>query len=348
MACPLVVNTTASAGEVRLTELDKNIASYTTPSPTDRSPKRLVEVSGSDSGASYTFYDQIEIGRYKEGRPSTGFLLINDPTVSSHHCVITQGSDGRCWVRDSSRNGTRLDGRRLSPNLKTEVHIGQVLSVGRVLSFRLEGEAPIQAALQEQPSSETVGISNTSIVTVLVGDIRDYTSLVRKVPPTQLQNSVARVFDRLERAVVSLGGTLKEFQGDAIFAYWERGPSRNQAADACKAALALHRLVGEMAEDPTVWQVEGFPLRMDWALCTGSVVISGYGGENALGISMVGESVVLAFRMEKFADDDTSSIIVCPATQMLASGAFEFKDLGSKKAKGFDEPQKIYALLGEV
>jgi adenylate cyclase len=192
-----------------------------------------------------------------------------------------------------------------------------------------------------------MGVPNTSIVTVLVGDIRGYTNLVQQVTPSLLQQSVTRVFNRLETAVVELGGTVKEFQGDAIFAYWERGPSPNHAAEACNAALALRRKVREMADDPSVWQVEDHPLEMDWALCTGTVVISGYGGENALGISMVGESVVLAFRMEKLAQDDTSSIIVCPDTQMLATEGFEFKDLGSKKAKGFDEPKRLFALVGE-
>jgi class 3 adenylate cyclase len=327
--------------------MEKTTTSYTTPSATSHQPKYLVQVGGPDGGVSYMFYDQIEIGRDKGVRSRTGILLIDDPTVSSRHCVITQSRDGRCFIQDSSRNGTRLDGRRLSPNLKTEITIGQVVSLGRYLSFRLEGEAPTQAAQVSEKSTETMGVPNTSIVTVLVGDIRGYTNLVQQVSPSLLQESVTRVFNRLEKAVVELGGTVKEFQGDAIFAYWERGPSPNHAAEACNAALVLHRKVREMAADPAVWPMKEYPLEMDWALCTGTVVISGYGGENALGISMVGESVVLAFRMEKLAEDDASSIIVCPDTQMLAGGSFEFKDLGTKKAKGFDEPKKLFALTGE-
>jgi class 3 adenylate cyclase len=332
---------------VNRTTMEEITTSYSTPSATGHPPKYLVQVGGPDDGVSYMFFDQIEIGRDKGGSPRTGVLLINDPTVSSRHCIITQGSDGRCYVRDSSRNGTRLDGRRLSPNLKTAITIGQVVSLGRFLSFRLEGEAPTRAAQVSEQSTETMGVPNTSIVTVLVGDIRGYTNLVQQVNPSLLQESVTRVFKRLETTVVELGGTVKEFQGDAIFAYWERGPSPNHAAEACNAALVLHRKVREMAADPAVWPMKEYPLEMDWALCTGTVVISGYGGENALGISMVGESVVLAFRMEKLAEDDTSSIIVCPDTQMLAGEGFEFKDLGSKKAKGFDEPKKLFALTGE-
>ena len=182
---------------------------------------------------------------------------------------------------------------------------------------------------------------------MLVGDIRDYTVLVQHASSSEVQDSVGRVFERLEQEVVVLGGTLKEFQGDAIFAFWEAGSTENHAVDACRAALALDGLVEEIAEDRSIWQVEGFPLHMDWALATGLVNISGYGSEGALGLSMVGETVVLAFRIEKFADDSTGPIIACPITQQMASESFEFKDIGSKKAKGFENSHKLFSLVKE-
>jgi class 3 adenylate cyclase len=190
-----------------------------------------------------------------------------------------------------------------------------------------------------------VGVLNTTIVTVLVGDIRDFTALVHQAPPSVLQESVARVFARLEKAVEALGGTVKEFQGDALFAFWERGSTNNHAADACRAAISLKQLTEELARDPSVWAVEEFPLKMDWALATGPVAISGYGGENVLGLSMVGGPVVLAFRIEKIASDTTGSIIACAATRTMVSEAFRFNDLGLKTVKGFDAPQRLYALV---
>jgi adenylate cyclase len=209
----------------------------------------LVVSNGLGVSSSFVFFDRIEIGRYKEGREVPGLLLVRDPTVSTRHCIITQEPDGRCFVRDTSRNGTRLDGRRLSPNLKTEIKAGQVVSIGKKLQLRLEGEGPKEVAIDGEPSDGTVGVASPVLVTVLVGDIRDYTVLVQKIASSEVQDSVGRVFQRLEQAVVELGGTLKEFQGDAIFAFWEAGSGTNQAEDACTAALALDRLVEEIADD---------------------------------------------------------------------------------------------------
>lgn len=318
---------------------------YEPPPPTDYPVKRLVEEGA--GGRTFLFYDRIEIGRAREGVVRPGVLGVMDPTVSSRHCVIVQDPDGRCFVRDTSRNGTRLDGRRLSPNSKTEFRVGQVLSLGQALRLRLDGSGAEAVERPDSEVSQTVGVSNANLVTILVGDIRDFTAIVQQAPPAVLQASVARVFARLEKAVVGLGGTLKEFQGDALFAFWERGSTANHAADACRAALALNRLSEELAGNPEVWAVPGFPLKMDWALTTGLVSISGYGGDNILGLSMVGESVVLAFRLEKIAGDETGPIVTCPDTQIMASNAFEFADLGLRMAKGFEQPQQVFALIRE-
>jgi adenylate cyclase len=321
--------------------------SYRPPQPIRYPSKWLVVDREGSNGESFEFFNHLEIGRYKKNRDAPGRLLVGDPTVSSLHCIISQDPDGRCFVRDTSRNGTRIDGRRLSPNLKTELRIGQILSVGKTIDLRLEGETPTLAANEQLLDEGTMGFSNSVLVTVLVGDIRDYTVLVQQAARSLVQDSVGRVFQQLEHAVVKFGGTLKEFQGDAIFAFWEAGSNRDHTSDACTAALALNRLVEQLAEDPSVWQVEGFPLHMDWALATGHVMISGYGSEGALGLSMVGEPVVLAFRIEKFADQSTGPIIACEVTQKLACNSFEFEDLGSREAKGFDNSHKLFSLLRE-
>ena len=62
---------------------------------------------------------------------------------------------------------------------------------------------------------------------------------------------------------------------------------------------------------------------------------------------MIGAPVVRAFRIEKFADDATGSIVACAATVERAGSGFAFRDLGERLAKGFDRAERIYALTGE-
>ena len=324
----------------------KALRCYKTPPPTDRPSRQLVENPGTPHEEQYTFYHSIEIGRFHQGdEPTSGVLRVKDPAVSSRHCIITQTLDGRCFVRDVSRNGTWLDGCRLIPNLEVEVQEGQALCIGTGQEFRIAPapDAGVTAKAM-RARSVTMAVPVVTTVTVLVGDIRDYTVLVQKAASMELQQSVSRVFEALAEAVVQHGGTVKEYQGDAIFAFWEGRSNSSQAVEACRAAIALDQLVQKLRSDSSVWSVQPFPLRIDWALATGHVFIDSFGRDRPTGLSMIGEPVVLAFRLEKFANDRTGPIIACRVTKEEASGAFEFEDLGEMHAKGFAKAERVFAL----
>jgi len=318
------------------------------------SAKFLARASGPGLPAQrHQFFDQLEIGRNEEGRVAApGQLLVDGSNISWRHCIITQNAEGHCFVRDLSRNGTRLDGRRLVPNMETEIRVGQKLDLGSGLEFVLEGEPAADTIASASRRRRTDVEPNLTVATVLMGDIRNYTMMVREAPATELQQSVNRVFERLTAAVLQLGGTVKEFPGDAILAFWEGNFKGEQAVTACRAAIELDRLVREIAGDTGVWSLSGYPLHMDWALATGDVVIDSFGGDTPIGLSMVGEPVVLACRLEKFATAETGRILTCRTTRQMVAKAARFLteappgfvDLGLMHAKGFDQPDQVFAL----
>lgn len=323
-----------------------------TPRPNGPPSKRLVVVGGVQPRGAYEFFDQLEIGRLDDGGAAApGQLLVRAGHVSGRHCIITQRADGRCFVRDVSRNGTRVAGRRLMPNVESELLVGQTLDLGSGLQFELQGGVALPVAV-EAPRKRTSVQTQLTLATVLVGDIRDYTVMVREAPSAELQRCVSQVFQRLTALVEAHGGTLKEFPGDAVLAFWEGGVDGAQAIAACRAAIDLDALARQMAGDESIWSLRGFPLKMDWALASGGVVIDSFGGDTPVGLSMVGEPVVLACRLEKFANDEIGRILVCPGTRQLAMQALrsspgvslEFFDRGPRHAKGFDRPDTVFAL----
>lgn len=318
---------------------------YREPPPDGRAALALAPVP-EVAGVLYPFHGRIEIGRDDERRPEEpGLLLVPDPRISKLHCVVSQRADGRCFVRDVSRNGTRLDGRRLMPNVETEWHAGEVLVVAAGHAFVLLGAREAAASLTGR-SDSTIPAPSRQVVTVVVGDIRDYTGLVRRALTEDVQRAVSGVFERLSSAVSSLGGTVKEFQGDAIVAFWEGDGKGSQVAAACRAALALDALAVRLAADPATWPVRDHPLRIDWALSTGLVLIDSFGKNAPAGLAMMGEAIVKAFRIEKFVDDATGRILACAATHDLAGDGFAFRALGERLAKGFEQPDLVFALEG--
>ena len=320
---------------------------YCAPPPADAVPAFIVLERGTPEEKWCPFYDRVEVGRDDGNHaPRSGVLLIGDGTISRAHCVITRTTDGRCYVRDTSRNGTRLAGRRLVPNVEIELRSGQTLSVGDQRGFVVVFEPA--AGDRADDAGGTLAVPSRAMVTVLVGDIRDYTVLVRKCPAPVVQPSVSRVFSILGDAVSAAGGTVKEFQGDAAVAFWEGTLAGEQAVAACRAAIKVDALAQQIAADPYVWALEDFPLRLDWALASGPVLIDSFGGARPAGLSIIGEAPILAFRLEKFATDQTGRILACPATKGMACGSFRFRDLGLMSAKGFERPDHVFALEGAV
>ena len=121
----------------------------TSPSPVSYTPdpgpahRRMYLVPEWDAAPDHwlPFHGRLEIGRYHPNREGeVGLLMIPEGRVSRRHCILTRGAGGGCTVRDVSRNGTWLDGRRLVPNLETAVAPGQILSVGTEHTFRLHGK----------------------------------------------------------------------------------------------------------------------------------------------------------------------------------------------------------------
>lgn len=331
------------------------VHSATPPPSPGGGPAKYLEAVGTPTRPPqrYQFFNQLEIGRQEEGRAAApGQLLLPGASISWRHCVISQTPDGHCFVRDLSRNGTRVEGRRLVPNMETEISVGQTLDLGPGLQFVLGGESAMEPDQGPAPRKRTDLAPHLTIATVLVGDIRDYTVMVRKAPAAELQQSVNRVFEQLTAAVLGQGGTVKEFPGDAILAFWEGGLRGEQAVSACRAAIFLDHLVHRIAADSSIWSLRDYPLRMDWALATGDVSIDSFGGDTPIGLSMVGEPIVLASRLEKFANDQTGRVLLCRMTrQLVAKGMhrsddepLRFVDLGPMHAKGFDYPESVFAL----
>lgn len=101
-----------------------------------------------------------------------------------------------------------------------------------------------------------------------------------------------------------------------------------------------------LAADPRVWSLRDYPLQMEWALTTGSVLLSTMGRDRPVGLAMVVDAVNYAFRLEKLAGEGTGNILVCNLTEALCRPLFCFRALGPFRVEGRAEAQPVFALEG--
>jgi len=131
--------------------------------------------------------------------------------------------------------------------------------------------------------------------------------------------------------------------GDGILALFgapiaiENAPQR-----AIQSALAIHR---ELARFNDQKKREGLsvPIRMRIGIHSGPVVVGTLGNDLRVEFKAVGDTVILASRLEDLAEPGT--IYVTEETFKLAEGLFRFEALGAKAIKGKGEPVKIYRVI---
>src|SRR4029453_5156969 len=115
----------------------------------------------------------------------------------------------------------------------------------------------------------------------------------------------------------------------------------DHALRACYAALTMQAAMQPYTED--VRRTRGFELRMRVGLNAGQVVVRAIGNDLHMDYSAVGETTVLAARMEQMAT--LGSIRLTAGTLRLVEGLVRVNALGPVPVKGLMEPVDVFELV---
>ncbi len=141
-------------------------------------------------------------------------------------------------------------------------------------------------------------------VTVLFADLKDSTELIRGLDPEAAQQLLDPALHCMMDAVHRFEGTVNQVLGDGIMALFGAPIAHeDHALRACYAALAMQAAMQLYTEE--VRRSRGLELRMRVGLNAGEVVVRAIGNDLHMDYSAVGETTVLAARMEQTATPGT-------------------------------------------
>src|SRR5262245_39935427 len=180
-------------------------------------------------------------------------------------------------------------------------------------------------------------------VTVLFADLKDSTELIRGLDPEAAQQLLDPAIHLMMDAAHRFEGTVNQVLGDGIMALFGAPIAHeDHALRACYAALAMQAAMPPYTED--VRRTRGLELRMRVGLNSGEVVVRAIGNDLHMDYSAVGETTVLAARMEQTATP--GSIRLTPSTLGLVEGLVRVHILGPVPVKGLPEPVEVFELVG--
>jgi adenylate cyclase len=187
--------------------------------------------------------------------------------------------------------------------------------------------------------------------TVLMSDIRGFTTISEKEEPTTILNWLNEYFSELVPIITSHGGVVDKFEGDAMLAFFGILPTPLPAQDsACQACLAAIEMLAVIETINTRRAGRGEPpLVTGISVNSGSLTAGSLGTSDRLNYTIIGDTVNTTQRMgEVTREFGESGIVVSENTLQALSelrSNFNFEPLGEHAFKGKIELLWLYRLL---
>ncbi|HSJ99324.1 MAG TPA: adenylate/guanylate cyclase domain-containing protein [Myxococcota bacterium] len=181
-------------------------------------------------------------------------------------------------------------------------------------------------------------------VTVVFADVAGFTALCEPLDPEQVHALMDRFFQAVLEQVHRHDGTVNQFTGDGVMALFgapialEDAPQR-----AIRAALAIQRAIEPIDRD--VQARFGRPFRMRVGIHSGPVVVGRIGDDLRMDYTAVGDTTNLAARLQQ--DAPPGAIRISEATERLAAGFFELREVGDLEVRGRSARVRVFEVEGE-
>jgi adenylate cyclase len=186
-----------------------------------------------------------------------------------------------------------------------------------------------------------IGETEKLTVTVLMSDIRGYSTIAEDADPSILAGQLNTHRAEMNRAIIAAGGTVMQFVGDAVMAVFGAPlPQPDHASRALNGAVAM---LAAQAAVNTRWQHERLPsFNLGIGLSTGEVAAALLGSEERLEYSVVGDAVNLAQRLQQFAEG--GQIVLSEGTFAALEEAPVCEHLPEQLVKGRHTPVRAFKI----
>jgi class 3 adenylate cyclase len=302
----------------------------------------LVELAA-ESKRSY-FHDRRRIDESEEFEEAHSAVVC--PVLDAQQEVVAIVYGFRSLHRRNHRKGIRF----------LEAQFVQVvtdaLSAGVV---RLESEtqaaqslARLQQAFPPQIASQLTTCTSslkprTQEVTVLFCDLRGFSHVADRISLDSTYELLADAMNCFSDAVTDLGGTIIDFYGDGLSAFWNAPlPQPEHALLACQAAIEIVESIQPLNNR---WRnITETDFGIGVGIHTGKATVGNSGSRSRIKYGPRGQTVNIASRLEQQTKAIDQSILISKATRDLVSAYFQLQSQGQTALKGHEDPIELFSI----
>ena len=213
---------------------------------------------------------------------------------------------------------------------------------GETLSRLLPGGLAEKLRMEGRAIGETEELE----VTVLMSDIRSYSSIAERISPTDLASQLNEHRAAMNHAILDEGGTVMQFVGDAVMAVFGAPfPQADHVDRAMAAATSMHEAQEKLNQEWLGSAREEFVLGI--GLSTGVAAAALLGSEERLEYTLVGDTVNLAQRLQDMARPGRATV-VSDATWTALSVKPKGEPMGEVLVKGRETPVTAWRVEADL
>ncbi|OGK05298.1 MAG: hypothetical protein A2W80_16660 [Candidatus Riflebacteria bacterium GWC2_50_8] len=181
-------------------------------------------------------------------------------------------------------------------------------------------------------------------VTILFSDIRNFTGLSEKNSPEQVFALLNTFFGGVEPIIRSNYGRVDKFIGDAVMAVFHHTEPEHHTLSAVKAAFAIKEFVDSLAAESGLFRKTR--INVGVGISTGTVLLGDVGSIRRKDLTVIGDEVNLASRLESASKKGRhSKIVVSGSTWKHIESLVNAEKMPFTEIRGKEQAVQIYELI---
>jgi class 3 adenylate cyclase len=179
-------------------------------------------------------------------------------------------------------------------------------------------------------------------ITILVSDLRGFTSIAARLDPHDVIDILNRYLGRMVDILTRYRGTIDEFQGDGILAFF--GAPLEAEDDQERAVACAIEMQTALVQINVEQRRRGLPeLNMGIGINTGDVIVGNIGSETRTKYGAVGSTINEAYRIESYTVG--GQILISPSVYHRVQDVVRIQSVEEVNFKGLSDAVRLYDVV---
>lgn len=229
-----------------------------------------------------------------------------------------------------------------------------IIIAGNRLYFLLQKRIKLRNMFQRHLSPQSVQeilkkpqkFPDRRIVTVLFSDITDFVGMSENLPTDEVVKLLNEYLTDMTEVIFKNKGTVDKYMGDRIMAVFGNIGEINPADDAYRAIKTALEMQMKLKDLQQKWLSEGIrPFQIRTGINTGEALIGYIGSPQQTDLTVIGDTVNTASRLEELNKDYQTNILISGTTYNYVKDYIQVKYLGPVPIKGKRALVTVYELI---